>query len=198
MLLIIDNYDSFTYNLVQYFGELGAEPVVKRNDEITIAEIDALRPDAVVISPGPCTPKEAGISNDVIREIGPRLPVLGVCLGHQCIGHVFGANVVRAGRLMHGKTSPIQHDGTGVFEKLPNPFEATRYHSLIIDPPTVPDSLIVNARTAEQEIMGVRHKEYPIHGVQFHPESILTRHGKDLLKNFLQITTDFHAKKKAA
>jgi anthranilate synthase/aminodeoxychorismate synthase-like glutamine amidotransferase len=198
MLLIIDNYDSFTYNLVQYFGELGAEPVVKRNDEISIAEIEALKPEAIVISPGPCTPKEAGISNDVIREIGPRLPVLGVCLGHQCIGHVFGATVVRAGRLMHGKTSPILHDGEGVFAGLPSPFEATRYHSLIIDPPTVPNSLMVNARTAENEIMGVRHKEYPIHGVQFHPESILTRHGKELLANFLRMSEAFHGKKKAA
>ena len=198
MLLIIDNYDSFTYNLVQYFGELGAEPVVKRNDEITLAQIDALKPEAIVISPGPCTPKEAGISNDVIREIGPRLPVLGVCLGHQCIGHVFGANVVRAGRLMHGKTSPILHDNEGVFAGLPSPFEATRYHSLIIDPPTVPDSLVVNARTAEKEIMGVRHREFPIHGVQFHPESILTRHGKELLKNFLEMSEAFHGKKKAA
>jgi anthranilate synthase/aminodeoxychorismate synthase-like glutamine amidotransferase len=198
MLLIIDNYDSFTYNLVQYFGELGANPVVKRNDEITIAEIGKMKPEAVVISPGPCTPREAGISNDVIREIGPKLPVLGVCLGHQCIGYVFGANVVRAGRLMHGKTSPIIHDNEGVFAGLPSPFDATRYHSLIIDPPTVPDSLLVNARTAENEIMGVRHKEYPIHGVQFHPESILTRHGKDLLKNFLNMSADFHAKKKAA
>ena len=197
MLLIIDNYDSFTYNLVQYFGELGAEPVVKRNDEIGIAEIEALQPDAVVISPGPCTPKEAGISNEVIAQIGSHLPVLGVCLGHQCIGHVYGGAVVRAGRLMHGKTSPILHDGTGVFVGLPSPFEATRYHSLIIDPPTMPDALVVNAHTAEGEIMGVRHKEYPIHGVQFHPESILTRHGKDLLKNFLRITSDYHAKKKA-
>jgi len=198
MLLIIDNYDSFTYNLVQYFGELGANPVVKRNDEITVAEINKMKPEAVVISPGPCTPKEAGISNDVIREIGPKLPVLGVCLGHQCIGYVFGADVVRAGRLMHGKTSPIIHDQEGVFAGLPSPFDATRYHSLIIDPPTVPDSLVVNARTAENEIMGVRHKEYPIHGVQFHPESILTRHGKELLKNFLRISAEFHAKKKAA
>ena len=198
MLLIIDNYDSFTYNLVQYFGELGAEPVVKRNDEISIAEIEALQPEAVVISPGPCTPKEAGISNDVIARIGPKLPVLGVCLGHQCIGYVYGGAVVRAGRLMHGKTSPILHDGSGVFADLPSPFEATRYHSLIIDPPTVPDTLVVNAQTAEGEIMGVRHKEYPIHGVQFHPESILTRHGKDLLANFLRIASDFHAKKKAA
>ena len=198
MLLIIDNYDSFTYNLVQYFGELGAEPVVKRNDEITVAEIEALKPEAVVISPGPCTPKEAGISNDVIREIGPKLPVFGVCLGHQCIGYVFGGDVVRAPRLMHGKTSPILHDNTGVFAGLPSPFEATRYHSLVIDPPSVPASLIVNAQTAENEIMGVRHRDYPIHGVQFHPESILTRHGKDLLKNFLRITADFHARKKAA
>ena len=198
MLLIIDNYDSFTYNLVQYFGELGAEPVVKRNDEITLAEIEALKPEAIVISPGPCTPKEAGISNEVIAQIGPKLPVFGVCLGHQCIGHVYGAAVVRAGRLMHGKTSPILHDGTGVFAKLPSPFEATRYHSLIIDPPTVPETLIVNAHTEEGEIMGVRHREYPVHGVQFHPESILTRHGKDLLKNFLGIASDFHTKKKAA
>jgi anthranilate synthase/aminodeoxychorismate synthase-like glutamine amidotransferase len=193
MLLIIDNYDSFTYNLVQYSGELGAELVVKRNDEITVSEIDALKPQAVVISPGPRTPKEAGISNEVIAQIGPRLPILGVCLGHQCIGHVYGGSVVRAGRLMHGKTSPILHDGTGVFAGLPSPFEATRYHSLIIDPPTVPATLIVNARTAEGEIMGVHHRDYPIHGVQFHPESILTRHGKDLLKNFLQIAAAFHA-----
>ncbi len=198
MLLIIDNYDSFTYNLVQYFGELGADVLVKRNDEITLAEIEALKPEAIVISPGPCTPKEAGISNEVIAKIGPKLPILGVCLGHQCIGHVYGGAVVRAGRLMHGKTSPILHDNTGVFAKLPSPFEATRYHSLIIDPPTVPETLIVNARTEEGEIMGVRHRDYPIHGVQFHPESILTRHGKDLLKNFLGISSDYHAKKKAA
>ena len=198
MLLIIDNYDSFTYNLVQYLGELGAELVVKRNDEITVAEIEALQPEAVVISPGPCTPKEAGISNDVIAQLGPKLPVLGVCLGHQCIGHVYGGNVVRAPRLMHGKTSPILHDGTGVFADLPSPFDATRYHSLIIDPPSMPESLVINARTAEGEIMGVRHKEYPIHGVQFHPESILTRHGKDLLKNFLRIAREYHAKRKAA
>jgi anthranilate synthase/aminodeoxychorismate synthase-like glutamine amidotransferase len=198
MLLIIDNYDSFTYNLVQYFGELGAEIVVKRNDEITAAEAAKLQPEAIVISPGPRTPKEAGVSNDIIRELGPKLPVLGVCLGHQCIGHVFGADVVRAGRLMHGKTSPIRHDGTGVFENLPDPFEATRYHSLIIDPPTVPDSLLVNARTAEGEIMGVRHRDHPIHGVQFHPESILTRHGKDLLANFLRLAREFHQAPHAA
>jgi len=198
MLLIIDNYDSFTYNLVQYFGELGVEPVVKRNDEITVDEIETLKPQAVVISPGPCTPKEAGISNDVIAKIGPHLPILGVCLGHQCIGHVYGAVVVRAARLMHGKTSPILHDGTGVFAKLPSPFEATRYHSLLIDPSTVRETLIVNARTAEGEIMGVHHRDYPIHGVQFHPESILTRHGKDILTNFLRMADDYHAKKKAA
>ena len=197
MLLIIDNYDSFTYNLVQYFGELGAEILVKRNDEISLEEIRKLSPRAIVISPGPKTPREAGISNDVIREIGPTLPVLGVCLGHQCIGHVYGADVVRAPRLMHGKTSPILHEGDGVFAGLPSPFDATRYHSLIIDPPTVPDVLLVNARTAEGEIMGVRHREYPIHGVQFHPESILTRHGKDLLKNFLRIVSDYHAKKES-
>jgi anthranilate synthase/aminodeoxychorismate synthase-like glutamine amidotransferase len=198
MLLIIDNYDSFTYNLGQYFGELGAEPVVKRNDEIAVAEIEGLKPEAIVISPGPCTPKEAGISNEVIAQIGPRLPVLGVCLGHQCIGHVYGGAVVRAGRLMHGKTSPILHDNTGVFADLPSPFEATRYHSLLIDPPTVPETLIVNAHTAEGEIMGVRHRDYPIHGVQFHPESILTRHGKDLLRNFLRIAGEFHVRRKAA
>jgi anthranilate synthase/aminodeoxychorismate synthase-like glutamine amidotransferase len=197
MLLIIDNYDSFTYNLVQYFGELGADPLVKRNDEITVSEIEALNPEAVVISPGPCTPKEAGISNEVISRIGPHLPVLGVCLGHQCIGHVYGANVVRAARLMHGKTSPILHDGTGVFTELPDPFEATRYHSLLVDPPTVPDTLVVNARTAEGEIMGLRHREFPIHGVQFHPESILTGHGKDLLANFLRMTEEFHSAKTA-
>jgi anthranilate synthase/aminodeoxychorismate synthase-like glutamine amidotransferase len=198
MLLIIDNYDSFTYNLVQYFGELGAEPLVKRNDEITVAEIEALQPEAVVISPGPCTPKEAGISNDVIKKIGPHLPILGVCLGHQCMGYVYGGDVVRAPRLMHGKTSPILHDGKGLFEGVPSPFEATRYHSLIIDPPTMPEALLVCAQTAEGEIMGVRHKEYPTHGVQFHPESILTRHGKDLLKNFLRITSEFHAQQKAS
>jgi anthranilate synthase/aminodeoxychorismate synthase-like glutamine amidotransferase len=198
MLLIIDNYDSFTYNLVQYFGELGAEPVVKRNDETSVSEIEALRPQAIVISPGPCTPKEAGISNEVIARVGPYLPILGVCLGHQCIGHVYGGMVVRAKRLMHGKTSPILHDGTGVFAALPSPFEATRYHSLIIDPPSVPAELIVNAQTAEGEIMGVHHRAYPVHGVQFHPESILTRHGKDLLKNFLRLTAEFHARSKAA
>lgn len=185
MLLVIDNYDSFTYNLVQYFGELGAEVVVRRNDEITLEEIARMSPERICISPGPCTPNEAGISCAVIREFGPRLPLLGVCLGHQAIGQVFGGDVVRAPRLMHGKTSMIEHDGRGVFAGLDNPFQATRYHSLIIDPPSVPESLEVCAWTAEKEIMGVRHREYPIHGVQFHPESILTLQGKMLLGNFL-------------
>ena len=187
MLLVLDNYDSFTYNLVQYFGELGANLTVKRNDEITIEEIAALNPERICISPGPCTPREAGISNEVIRTFGPRVPVLGVCLGHQCIGDVFGAAVVRADRLMHGKTSPILHDGKGVFAGLPSPFEATRYHSLIVRRDSVPDVLEITAETAEKEIMGLRHREYPIHGVQFHPESILTPEGKQLLNNFLKM-----------
>jgi anthranilate synthase/aminodeoxychorismate synthase-like glutamine amidotransferase len=187
MLLVLDNYDSFTYNLVQYFGELGAEILVKRNDEITIDEIRALKPGRICISPGPCTPNEAGISNDVIREFGKETPILGVCLGHQCMGHVFGGEVVRADRLMHGKTSPILHNGEGVFAGLPNPFEATRYHSLIIRRETFPDILEITAETAEKEIMGLRHREFPIHGVQFHPESILTLEGKKLLQNFLNL-----------
>ncbi len=187
MLLVIDNYDSFTYNLVQYFGELGADPLVKRNDEITPDEIAALRPERIVISPGPCTPNEAGISNEVIRRFGPTTPLLGVCLGHQCIGHVFGGDVVRAGRLMHGKTSPILHHGTGVFAGLPNPFDATRYHSLLVQRSTFPAALEITAETAEGEIMGLRHREFPIHGVQFHPESILTLEGKRLLQNFLAL-----------
>ncbi len=187
MLLVIDNYDSFTYNLVQYFGELGADPLVRRNDEITPDEIAALRPERIVISPGPCTPNEAGISNEVIRRFGPATPLLGVCLGHQCIGHVFGGDVVRAGRLMHGKTSPILHHGTGVFADLPNPFDATRYHSLLVQRSTFPAALEITAETAEGEIMGLRHREFPIHGVQFHPESILTLDGKHLLKNFLAL-----------
>ena len=187
MLLVIDNYDSFTYNLVQYFGELGAEQVVKRNDEITLEEIEQLKPERIVISPGPCTPKEAGISCDVIRKFGSTTPIFGVCLGHQCIGDVFGGDVVRAGRLMHGKTSPIIHDGKGVFAGLPNPFEATRYHSLLVKRETLPDCLEISADTAEKEIMGLRHKELPIHGVQFHPESILTLEGKRLLQNFLNL-----------
>jgi len=187
MLLVIDNYDSFTYNLVQYFGELGAEPFVKRNDEITPDEIAALKPARIVISPGPCTPNEAGISCEVIRRFGPTIPLLGVCLGHQAIGQVFGGEVVRAGRLMHGKTSPIQHHGTGVFAGLPNPFDATRYHSLLVQRETFPAALEITAETAEGEIMGLRHCEFPIHGVQFHPESILTLCGKRLLQNFLAL-----------
>jgi anthranilate synthase/aminodeoxychorismate synthase-like glutamine amidotransferase len=186
MLLVIDNYDSFTYNLVQYFGELGAEIIVKRNDEISLAEIAAMKPERICISPGPRTPKEAGISNEVIRKFGPTIPLLGVCLGHQCIGDVFGGEVVRAGRLMHGKTSPILHDGKGVFSGLPKPFEATRYHSLLVRRESVPDCLEISAETAEHEIMGLRHREFPIHGVQFHPESILTIEGKRLLENFLK------------
>ena len=178
---------SFTYNLVQYFGELGADPLVRRNDEITPDEIAVLRPERIVISPGPCTPNEAGISNEVIRRFGPATPLLGVCLGHQCIGHVFGGDVVRAGRLMHGKTSPILHHGTGVFAGLPNPFDATRYHSLLVQRSTFPAALEITAETAEGEIMGLRHREFPIHGVQFHPESILTLEGKRLLKNFLAL-----------
>ena len=185
MILVIDNYDSFTYNLVQYFGELGAEPLVKRNDEITLDEIRALKPERIVISPGPCTPNEAGISNDVIRTFGASIPILGVCLGHQCMGQVFGGDVIRAPRLMHGKTSPILHNGEGVFAGLPNPFEATRYHSLVVKRETFPAELEITAETAEKEIMGLRHREFPMHGVQFHPESILTLEGKKLLGNFL-------------
>ncbi len=187
MLLVIDNYDSFTYNLVQYFGELGASPVVKRNDEISLEEIAKLNPERICISPGPCTPKEAGISGAVIERFAKDRPILGVCLGHQCMGEVFGGEVVRADRLMHGKTSLIHHDGQGIFRNLSQPFEATRYHSLIVKRDTVPDSLIITAETAEKEIMGLRHREYPLHGVQFHPESILTVEGKHLLKNFLEL-----------
>jgi len=187
MLLVIDNYDSFTYNLVQYFGELGADPVVKRNDAITADEVEKIRPDKIVISPGPGTPANAGISMDLIRRFGPKLPILGVCLGHQSIGEVYGGKVVRADRLMHGKTSPIRHDGKGVFAGLPNPFEATRYHSLLVEKKSVPACLEVTADTAEGEIMGLRHREFPVHGVQFHPESILSKEGKDLLANFLKM-----------
>lgn len=187
MLLVIDNYDSFTYNLVQYFGELGADPQVKRNDAITPDEVEKMKPQKIVISPGPGRPEEAGISMELIRKFGGKIPILGVCLGHQCMGEVYGGKVVRAGRLMHGKTSPIQHDGRGVFQGLPNPFEATRYHSLIVEKNSVPSCLEVCAETAEGEIMGLRHREYPVHGVQFHPESILSKEGKDLLANFLKI-----------
>ncbi len=186
MLLIIDNYDSFTYNLVQYFGELGCEVVVKRNDEISVAEIAALNPERICISPGPGRPESAGISNDVIREFGPVKPILGVCLGHQCIGAVFGGEVVRAPRLMHGKTSSIEHRSCGVFADLPIGFPATRYHSLVVRRESLPACLEITAET-DGEIMGLQHREFPIHGVQFHPESILTAAGKQLLANFLAL-----------
>jgi para-aminobenzoate synthetase component 2 len=184
-ILMIDNYDSFTYNLVQYLGELGAEVIVRRNDAIDVAGIRAERPAAIVISPGPCTPAEAGISVTLLHEMAGEVPILGVCLGHQCVGEAFGATVGRAGRLMHGKTSPIIHDGKTIFEGLENPFEAMRYHSLLVEAATVPDCLEISARTAEGEVMGLRHKRYPIEGVQFHPESIGTPDGKTLLRNFL-------------
>lgn len=187
MLLVIDNYDSFTYNLVQYFGELGVEMSIHRNDQITIEEIEKLKPSRICVSPGPCTPKEAGISCDVIRAFGSQMPILGVCLGHQSIGDVYGGDVIRADRLMHGKTSPVHHNGEGLFVGLDNPFEATRYHSLIVKRETLPDCLEITAWTAEEEIMGLRHKVLPIHGVQFHPESILTESGMKLLDNFLKI-----------
>lgn len=187
MLLVIDNYDSFTYNLVQYFGELGAEILVRRNDEITIKEIEDLDPERIVVSPGPCTPNEAGISCAVIEHFGPRKPIFGVCLGHQSLGQVYGGEVVRADRLMHGKTSLIYHQGENVFAGLPNPFEATRYHSLIVKRDSVPACLKITAETAEGEIMGLAHTEFPVYGVQFHPESILTTEGKNLLKNFLEL-----------
>jgi anthranilate synthase/aminodeoxychorismate synthase-like glutamine amidotransferase len=186
MMLMIDNYDSFTYNLVQYFGELGADLVVKRNDQITLDEIAEMHPERICISPGPGTPLDAGISNDLILRFGPTTPILGVCLGHQCIGHVFGGEVVRADRIMHGKTSPIMHEGDGVFRTLPNPFEATRYHSLIVRRESFPADLEITAETAQREIMGLRHRRYPIQGVQFHPESIMTSVGKQLLLNFLK------------
>ena len=186
-VLVIDNYDSFTYNLVQYLGELGAQPVVFRNDAITVDEIIKLQPDRIVISPGPCTPKEAGISVEAIQRLAGKIPILGVCLGHQSIGEAFGGEVVRAERLMHGKTSMIRHDGRTIFESLPNPFEATRYHSLIVRRDTLPSCLKISAETAEGEIMGLRHRSLAVEGVQFHPESILTRPGKDILRNFLTL-----------
>ena len=185
-LLMIDNYDSFTYNLVQYLGELGAAVVVKRNDDIDVAGARALSPDAIVISPGPCTPKEAGVSLAILRELSAELPILGVCLGHQCIGEAFGGRVVRASRLMHGKTSPVVHDGKTIFESIPSPFDAMRYHSLLVEWDTVPDCLEISARTEENEIMGFRHKTLSVEGVQFHPESIGTPQGKRVLENFLR------------
>ena len=185
MLLMIDNYDSFTYNLVQYLGELGQDVRVVRNDGIAAAEIAGMAPTHIVISPGPCTPNEAGISLDVIKAYAGKIPILGVCLGHQSIGQAFGGKIVRAARVMHGKTSQIHHDGKGVFSGLPNPFEATRYHSLLIERASIPDSLEITAHTAENEIMAVRHKTLPVEGVQFHPESFLTKAGKDLLANFI-------------
>jgi len=184
---MIDNYDSFTYNLVQYFGELGENITVYRNNKITVQEIERLKPQRIVISPGPCTPREAGISVDVIKHFAGKIPVLGVCLGHQSIGAAFGGDIIRAPRLMHGKTSLIYHDGKTIFAGLPNPFEATRYHSLLINKETLPACLEVSAWTDSDEIMGVRHKEYVLEGVQFHPESILTTVGKDLLRNFLKL-----------
>ncbi|MEW6769896.1 MAG: aminodeoxychorismate/anthranilate synthase component II [Bacillota bacterium] len=190
MVLVIDNYDSFTYNLVQYLAEIGAEPVVFRNDAIAPAEITALGPSHIVLSPGPCTPNEAGICLELIKEFTGRIPILGVCLGHQAIGQAFGGRVVRAPRLMHGKTSPIHHDGRTVFRNLPSPFTATRYHSLVVAPEDLPDILEVSAWTAEGEIMGIRHREHPVEGVQFHPESILTEHGRELLRNFLELGRD--------
>ena len=191
MLLMIDNYDSFTFNLVQYLQVLGAEVEVVRNDAMTVEEIERLAPQRIVISPGPCTPNEAGVSLEVIERLGPTTPILGVCLGHQSIGQAYGGKVVRAGRIMHGKTSPIRHQGQGVFAGLPDGYEATRYHSLVVDKATLPGCLEVTAWTENddgsmEEIMGLRHREFPVEGVQFHPESILTQHGHALLKNFLQ------------
>jgi anthranilate synthase component II len=196
MLLMIDNYDSFTYNLVQYLQTLGAEVKVVRNDELSVAQIEALQPERIVVSPGPCTPNEAGVSVDVIRQLGPRIPVFGVCLGHQSLGQAYGGDVIRAKRIMHGKTSRIRHEGKGVFAGLPDGYEATRYHSLVVSRETLPECLEITAwsETADDatgavefdEIMGLRHREFPVEGVQFHPESILTEHGHALLKNFLE------------
>jgi anthranilate synthase/aminodeoxychorismate synthase-like glutamine amidotransferase len=187
MVLVIDNYDSFTYNLVQYLGEMNVELQVRRNDDITLDQIRELKPERILVSPGPCSPRESGLSNEVIRTFGREMPVFGVCLGHQCIGHVFGAEVVVNYRMMHGKTSPIKHNGKDLFVGMANPFVATRYHSLVIKRDTLPDCLEVTAETGEGEIMGVRHKELPIWGVQFHPESILTGNGRQIIKNFLKL-----------
>jgi anthranilate synthase/aminodeoxychorismate synthase-like glutamine amidotransferase len=190
MIVMIDNYDSFTYNLVQYLGEMGEELRVFRNDAVTVEEVMAMAPDRIIVSPGPCTPNEAGISVPLIRAAAGKVPLLGVCLGHQSIGQAFGGEIVRAERLMHGKTSPILHRGEGVFRGLPSPFEATRYHSLVIRRETLPDCLEVTAETEQGEIMGVRHRELPVEGVQFHPESVLTEHGKELLRNFVRSAQD--------
>ena len=191
MLLMIDNYDSFTYNLVQYLGELGQDVKVIRNDALSVAQIEALAPERIVISPGPCTPNEAGVSLEVLEKLSGKVPILGVCLGHQSLGQAFGGKVVRARTIMHGKTSPIRHKGVGVFAGLPDPFEATRYHSLVVEKESLPDCLEITAWTENEdgsmdEIMGLRHKTLPVEGVQFHPESILTQHGHDMLRNFLQ------------
>jgi anthranilate synthase component 2 len=188
MLLMIDNYDSFTYNLVQYLGELGEDVRVDRSDALSVEQIEAMAPDRIVLSPGPCSPSEAPLSVEVIKRLSRRIPILGVCLGHQCIGAALGGRVVRADRIMHGKTSPIRHDGRTLFGGLSNPFDATRYHSLLIERATIPDCLEISAWTDEGEIMGVRHREYFLEGVQFHPESILTLEGKQLLKNFLEVS----------
>ncbi len=190
MVLVIDNYDSFTYNLVQYLGEMNVPLEAHRNDQITPEQIRALKPECILVSPGPCSPRESGLSNDIIRTFGPETPILGVCLGHQCIGHVFGANVVVNYRMMHGKTSLIRHNGKDLFDGMPNPFAATRYHSLVIQRESLPDCLEVTATTDEGEIMGVRHRQYPIWGVQFHPESILTENGRQILKNFLKLSRE--------
>jgi anthranilate synthase/aminodeoxychorismate synthase-like glutamine amidotransferase len=195
MILVIDNYDSFTYNLVQFLGEMGADLRVVRNDQVTLPDIQAMQPTHVVISPGPGTPDDGGVSLDVIKQMGATTPVLGVCLGHQCIGQAYGGVVLRAPHEMHGKTSMIYHDGDAMFKDMPNPFEATRYHSLIVQESTLPDVLMVTARTAEGEIMGVRHREYPVYGVQFHPESILTIFGPRLLRNFLDVKVPVAAEK---
>lgn len=189
MILVIDNYDSFTYNLVQYLGEIGQEVLVRRNDQIDLNGIESLKPDHILISPGPCTPNEAGISLALIDHFKGKIPILGVCLGHQSIGQVFGGEVIRAEKLMHGKTSDIYHDGKTIFEGIPSPYTATRYHSLIVRRETLPDCLEISAETKDGEIMGLRHKEYPIEGVQFHPESIITDHGLKLLRNFVGITS---------
>jgi anthranilate synthase/aminodeoxychorismate synthase-like glutamine amidotransferase len=188
MILMIDNYDSFTFNIVQYLGQMGEDVRVYRNDKITIDEIKKLKPQAIFLSPGPCSPREAGITVDVVREFHTTVPIMGICLGHQSIGYAFGGEVVRADRIMHGKISPINHDGKTIFAGLPNPFTAGRYHSLLVRPETLPDCLEVSARTVEGEIMGLRHKEYPVEGIQFHPESVLTPQGKRIIRNFLKYT----------